>query len=146
MNSGVESEDRNEYSPSSIRLMRVLMGFLFAFALFLIEVGISEIVLGNDIQCRENARSSRLALDPYAACLPELVHYFFVVLNKGPFSILSYQIPNVGAWIVTGGFYGILGGFLAQFTPRIAAIIFLGIHLLILAVLTMLTFFANYIF
>jgi hypothetical protein len=146
MNSDVDLEDGNDYSPSSIRIMRFLMGFLFVIALFLIEVGISEIILGNDFQCREYARSSRLALDPYAACLPELVHYFFIVLNRGPFGILGYQIPDIGAWLVTGGFYGILGGFLAQFTPRAAIIIFLGIHMIALGILTVLTFFANYIF
>ena len=70
----------------------------------------------------------------------------FMVLSKGPFAIVATQAQSLIAWIVTGGFYGIAGGFLAQFTPRMAIGIFLGIPLVLLAVIHILTFFSNYIF
>ena len=139
-------EHKNGYSVTNIRLFRFLMGFLFVIAVFLIEIGISEIILENDFHCREVARSSRIALDPYAACLPEVVHYFFIVLFRGPFAIIATQVSNVVAWLFTGSLYGILGGFLAQFTPRIAIGIFFAIHILALVIMTILTFFSNYIF
>lgn len=146
MSSGLDGEDRNEYSLRSIRLMRFLMGFLLVVALFLIEVGISEIVLDKDFRCREIARSARLALDPYAACLPEIVHYFFIVLSRGLFAIVGTQIHNAIAWLLMGSLYGILGGFLGQFTPRIALGIYAAIRIVALVIMTILTFLLNYIF
>ena len=145
MNSGVDVEEKNGYSSNSIRLMRFLMGFLFAVALFLIEIGISEIVLGDDIRCREAARSARLVLDPYVACLPEAVHYFLLVLSRGPFAIVGAQIHSGVAWLLSGSLYGLVGGGLAQFTPRIAIEIYLGIHIVALVLMTILAFFSSFI-
>jgi len=145
MNSDMDVEDKNDYSPNSIRLMRFLMGFLFAVALFLIEIGISEIILGDDIRCREAARSARLVLDPESACLPEAIHYFLLVLSRGPFAIVGTQIQSVVAGLLTGSLYGIIGGVLAQFTPRIAIGIYMGIHIVSLVLMTILAFFSNFI-
>ena len=146
MKTGADMEEKNGYSPNSIRLMRFLMGFLFTTAIFLIEIGISEIVLSDNLRCRETAQSARLALDPDVACLPEVIRYFFMVLSRGPFAIVGTQIQSLIAWFVTGSFYGVVGGLLAQFTPRMAIGIFLGVHIVLLAVMTILTFFSNYIF
>jgi hypothetical protein len=145
MKDGMDLVEENGSSPNSIRLMRFLMGFLFVLGLFLIEIGIAEIILGNDFRCRETARSARLALDPYAACLPEATHYFFQVLSRGPFAIVGTQIASPIAWLVTGTLYGFLGGFLAQFSPRMAIVIYSGVHVAALFIMTVLTFLSNFI-
>ena len=85
-------------------------------------------------------------MDPYSVCLPEVVHYFFIALSRGPFAVVATQTANMIAWVLTGSVYGILGGFLGQFTPRIGLGIYTAIHILALVIMTILTFFANYIF
>lgn len=139
-------EEKSSFTKESFRLMRFLMGFLFALALFLVEIGIAEIVLGNDLRCREIAQSGRVVLDPDAACLPEGIHYSLLVLSRGPFTIVGSQVPSAFAWILTGGLYGIVGGFIALFTAtRLGVGIYLGIHALALVLMTILAYISRFI-
>jgi hypothetical protein len=129
----------------NVRLMRSLVGFFFAVGLILIEMGIAELVLRRNIECIVYAESGILALNPDEVCLPEGVRYFVTVLTHGPLSI-SQSNPNlIMAWSINLLLYGIVGGILAQFPPRSAISIFLIIHILAVAALTMLTFLLAFI-
>lgn len=145
MNSANFPDDQSLNSSSPQRLIRFILGFLFVLAFFLVEIGISEIVLVNDAQCREAARSGKLVLDPYDACLPEVLYHFFNVLSRGPFAIIAAGVEATFAWFVTGTFYGLIGGILAQFTPRFALGVWFGVHLGSLILMTAIAFISNYI-
>jgi hypothetical protein len=132
----------NDNSMSSFRIMRFLMGFLFALALFLVELGVSYILLNNDTRCWEIAQSSRVWMDPESTCLPEVVRIFLLALSKGPFTLVQSEVNSSIAWAVTGAIYAILGGFLAQFPSRFAVSVYLVIHALALIVITV----ASYLF
>jgi hypothetical protein len=134
-----------DHSPTSMRLMRFLMGFLFALALFLVELGISYILLDNDTRCWEVAQSSQVGMDPQSTCLPEGIRYFLLALSKGPFAALRVEVSSSVAWIVTGSIYAVLGGFLAQFPPRFAASVYLALHALAIIILTVIAYLLRYI-
>jgi hypothetical protein len=136
---------KNDQSIESVSMMRFLMGFLLALGLFLLELGISQVVLSNDARCREAIQSGRLVLDPNEECLPEGMYYFMIALSKGPFASAHSKVSAPVAWIVTGGMYGVLGGILAMVSKRLAVGIFLGIHALGLIILTIVAYLSNYI-
>lgn len=138
-------EIKNEGSIVPPDLMRFLMGFLLVVGLFLFELGISQIVLANDARCRETLLSGRLASDPNEVCLSEGINYFLQALSRGFFASVHSEVSTVMAWILTGGIYGLLGGFLTLFAQKWAIGIFLGIHTLALIILTFLAYISNYI-
>jgi hypothetical protein len=126
-------------------MMRFLMGFLLALGLFLLELGISQIVLSDDAHCREVIQSGRLISDPDEECLSEGMYYFMIALSRGPFASAHSNVQAPIAWMITAGIYGILGGILSVVARRLAIGIFLGIHVLGLVVLTFLAYLSNYI-
>jgi hypothetical protein len=121
------------------------MGFLLALGLFLLELGISQIVLSDDAHCREVIQSGRLISDPDEECLSEGMYYFMIALSRGPFASAHSNVQAPIAWMITAGIYGILGGILSVVARRLAIGIFLGIHVLGLVVLTFLAYLSNYI-
>lgn len=135
-------EDRSARSRS---LMRFLMGFLLALSLFMIELGISQVLLVRDTRCKEVVQTGRLLQDPEAECLSEGIYYFLTALSRGLFASVHSQVPSVAAWILTGIIYGILGGILFTFIQRLAMAFYLGIHALALVILTFIAYFSNYI-
>ena len=136
------SDDR---SITSVNMMRFLMGFLLALGLFLLELGVSQIVLSDDAHCREVIQSGRLISDPDEECLSEGMYYFMIALSRGPFASAHSNVQAPIAWMITGGIYGILGGILSVVARRLAIGIFLGIHALGLIVLTFVAYLSNYI-
>jgi hypothetical protein len=135
---------KNDRSIITVNLMRFLMGFLLALGLFLLELGISQIVLSNDARCRGVVQSGRLLSDPGEECLSEGVYYLMVALSRGPFVSAHSTVQAPIAWITTGVVYGILGGILSVVTRRLAIGIFLGIHALVVVVLTFVAYLSNY--
>jgi hypothetical protein len=135
----------NDRSITSVNMMRFLMGFLLALGLFLLELGISQIVLSDDAHCREVIQSGRLISDPDEECLSEGMYYFMIALSRGPFASAHSNVQAPIAWMITAGIYGILGGILSVVARRLAIGIFLGIHVLGLVVLTFLAYLSNYI-
>ena len=135
----------HDRSVTSVNTMRFLMGFLLALGLFLLELGISQIVLSDDARCREVIQSGRLTSDPDEECLSEGMYYFMVALSRGPFASAHSNVQAPIAWMITGGIYGILGGILSVVARRLAIGIFLGIHALGLVVLTFVAYLSNYI-
>jgi hypothetical protein len=135
----------NHQSTTSVNVMQFLLGFLLALAVFLVELGVSQIILNNDKHCREVVQSGRLFSNPDDECLTEGIYYFMLALSRGPFASAHSNVPSIMAWMITGLMYGILGGFLATFTRKLAVGIFFGIHAMGLVILTLLAYLSNYI-
>ena len=135
----------HDHSNTSISLMRFLMGFLLAISLFLLELGVSQIVLSGNEDCKEVLQSGRIVSDPHDECLSEGVYYFMVALSRGPFASMHSKVGAPIAWVLTGVIYGVLGGILSTFIRRFAIVIFLGIHVLGLVILTLMAYLSNYI-
>jgi hypothetical protein len=130
---------------TSVSVMRFLMGFLFALSLFLVELGVSQIFLVNESNCRDISESGRLGPNPDEECLSEGIHYFLLAVSRGPFAAAQSNVAPFMAWTVTGVVYGLLGGIIVSLTRRFAVGIFLGIHALGLIMLTLVAYFSNYI-
>jgi hypothetical protein len=138
-------EMKNEGSIDSRVLMRFLMGFMLVLGLFLFELGISQIALAGEARCRENLESGRLLSTASEKCMSEGIYYFLQALSRGPFATAHSEVPNALAWILTGGVYGVIGGFLTLLAQKWAVGIFLGIHALALVILTFIAYISNYI-
>jgi len=136
---------KKNLSMNSVVLMRFLMGFLLALALFCIELGVSQIVLNKDAHCRQLGESGRLLTNLDEECLSEGAYYFMVTLSRGPFSSSNSSVQPIIASSLAGMIYGILGGLLAVFARKYAIIIFLGIHVLILIIFTFIAYITNFI-
>jgi hypothetical protein len=130
---------------TSVSVMRFLMGFLFALSLFLVELGVSQILLSKEARCRDITESGRLGPNPHEECLSEGVHYFLLAVSRGPFASVHSNVPPSLAWTFTGVVYGILGGIIISLTRRFAVGIYLGIHALGLIILTLIAYLSNYI-
>jgi hypothetical protein len=135
----------NNQSVFSLGWMRFFMGFLFALGFFMVELGISRVLLVKDVHCKEVIQTSRLLQDPKKECLPEGVYYFLIALSRGPFASTHSEVPSPVAWMVTGIIYAVVGGSLANFAQRFAAAIYLGFQALALVVLTFIAYLSNFI-
>lgn len=134
-----------EYSTSSLRLMRFLMGFLIVLGLILVEIGIADIYLDKDTKCREAIPSGRIIVDPHTICTSEVGIYFLNALSRGPFAAERSEVPDILAWVVMGLSYGIVAGFLAQFPQRTAIVVFIVIHIVALISFTVIAYVSTFI-
>ena len=132
-------------STVTLRAMRFLMGFLIAAGLILVEIGIAEILLERDAECRASIQSARLVVDPYTHCTPEAGMYFLTALSRGPFAAENSEVPQILVWIVMGTSYGAIAGFLAQFPRRTSILVFAGFHVLALFSFTVIAFTSTFI-
>ncbi len=126
-------------------MMRFLMGFLLALALILVEIGIAQIFLDRDANCRERISSGRIVVDPHSVCTPEIGINLLNALSRGPFSSTRSEVSPIMAWVVSGISFGILGGFLAQFPRRTALSFFFGLHLAAIFLFTTIACLSQYI-
>jgi hypothetical protein len=133
------------YSNNTLRMMRFLMGFLLALALILVEIGIAQIFLDRDANCRERISSGRIVVDPHSVCTPEIGINLLNALSRGPFSSTRSEVSPIMAWVVSGISFGILGGILAQFPGRTAISIFFGLHLVAIILFTTIAYLSQYI-
>ena len=134
-----------EKSTTTLRAMRLLMGFLIVAGIILVEIGIAEILLVRDAECRESVQSARLVVDPYEFCTPEAGMYFLGALSRGPFATENSEVPQILAWTLMCIAYGIIAGFLAQFPRRTAILGFIGFHILALISFTVVAFTSTFI-
>ncbi len=125
--------------------MYLVLGALLTSAIILIEVGIGDIFLSRDMECREMVYSSRILSDPELICLPEGVHYFLRALSRGPFASVNSEVSSPIAWIVLWISYAILGGLLAIFPSRSSIGIFLGVHIFAITLFTFLAYLSNFL-
>jgi hypothetical protein len=130
---------------TSVSVMRFLMGLLFALSLFLVELGVSQILLSKEAHCRDITESGRLGPNPDDECLSEGVHYFLLALSRGPFASAHSEVSPTMAWIITGVVYGLLGGIIITLTRKFAVGIYLGIHAIGLIILTLIAYLSNFI-
>lgn len=110
-------------------LHRLLIGLTLALAFIFLQMGIAEIFLGQDLQCRALVDTMRLRYDPGELCLSEINHYLTYVLARGPFS--GYGAAAISAWLGNAILYGVIGAIGALFKPRTALIIFGSLHILL---------------
>lgn len=108
-------------------LHRLLIGLTLALAFIFLQMGIAEIFLGKDLQCR--AVINEMRWYPSGICLSEINHYLTYVLARGPFS--GYGAAAISAWLGNAILYGVIGAIGALFKPRTAIIIFGGLHILL---------------
>ena len=135
----------DKQSGYSVSLMRFLMGCLLALGLFMLELGISQVLLVRNDHCKAVLETGRLLQDPDEECMSEGVYYFLRALSRGPFASVHSNVPSMAAWMMTGVIYGILGGLLVTFVQRFGVAFYLGIHALALVILSFIAYFSNYI-
>ena len=135
----------DKQSGYSVSLMRFLMGCLLALGLFMLELGISQVLLVRNDHCKAVLETGRLLQDPDEECMSEGVYYFLRALSRGPFASVRSNVPSMTAWMMTGIIYGILGGLLVTFVQRLGVAFYLGLHALALVILSFIAYFSNYI-
>lgn len=128
-----------------MRMMRFLMGSILAIGLFLIEMGVAEILLSKDNRCLEMAASAKAGMGRRDECLTEIGRSSLLALSRGPFAVFRKEASPAVAWFVTAVLYAILGGFFAQFAYKIGLGLFLGVHILIVVVLTFMGYISGFI-
>jgi hypothetical protein len=130
---------------TKMRMMRFIMGLLLAMGLFFIEMGVAEILLSKDNRCLEMAASAKSGMGRRDECLSEVSRSAFLALSHGPFAVVGKDAASALAWCITALIYGLMGGFFAQFPYKIGLGLFLGIHVLILVILTLLGYMSGFI-
>jgi hypothetical protein len=115
--------------------LKWIVGAVLALALFLIEAGVAEILIGNDDACREALYRMRLAPDAFSACQPEWVWFMLRALSRGWPWFVKASSPAALGWVVMGIYYAVLGGMSQQFSRRSGWIIFLAFQLATVAII-----------
>jgi hypothetical protein len=130
----------------SYRLQLFLVGGLLALGLILIEAGVGQIMLNRDRTCRETAAGARLGPDPYEVCLSETSLNLVTVMTYG-FPAASNPAPGLfPSLLINGAAALLLGGVFAQLSLRWAIGGYLGLHALVLIVLSIFRFLSTFIF
>jgi hypothetical protein len=119
---------------------RLLLGAMLALALFSFEAGLAHIALARDDACREALASSRVAPAEGAECMSESVQAATNALARGPAGALLHEKMTFVSWALSGILYAILGGACAQLAPGRAVLVYLGIHALVVAVVSFIMF------
>lgn len=122
-----------------------LMGALLAMAFFLIAAGVVEISIAIDQDCRDSVASVRLAPDPFTVCLPEWKHYGLRAASRGVVWVLNPEAAPILGWLVMGLIYAILGGISAQVFGRKGIIVFIGLVLAVVALISGLGYMKTFI-
>ncbi len=124
---------------------RLAVAMLLAAAIFLIEAGVSEIMLANDATCREGLAYQRLAPPPEDACLPEWQGYMLRAVSRGVVGLLLPNAPAILATLTMAAIYVLLGGACSQLTMRWGVAVFAASQFALTALLAGLMYVAQYI-
>jgi hypothetical protein len=124
---------------------RVLIGALIAAAFFLVEAGIIEIVLGLDQECREAAARMRLDPDPFTVCIPEWQWLFLHSASRGFLWLINQSAPALLAGLTMAVVYSLIGAMSASIFRGRGVIVFLAIHIMIVASVAGLSYLSRYI-
>jgi len=106
-----------------------ILGAILALALFLVEAGVAQILIGSDLTCREALSRMRLAPDAFTACQPEWIWFMLRALSRGWVWLMDASSPAAVGWLVMGGYYAVLGGMSQQLSRRSGWLIFLALQL-----------------
>ncbi len=124
---------------------RALIGALLAASFFLIEAGVIEIILGMDQECRRAVGSLRLAPDPFSVCMPEWQWMFLHAASRGILWLFDASIPAILAGLGMGVLYAIVGAISAAVFRIRGFLVYLGIHIFLVAAVAGLSYLGRYI-
>ena len=124
---------------------RLLLGAVFALALFSFEAGLAYIALGRDAVCRESLALARVAPADGSGCMSELAVAATNALAHGPAGVLLQEKMTLASWALSILVYAILGGACAQMRPGQAVLTYLGIHAFVLLVVSFIAFIGPHI-
>jgi len=124
---------------------RALVGALVAASFFLVEAGVIEIILGVDLECRRSIRSLRLAPDPFTVCMPEWQWLFLNSASRGFVWFLNQAASALLAGLIMGVVYSILGAVCAYLFRLRGILVYLAVHLAIVAGVAGLSYLGQYI-
>jgi len=119
---------------------RLLLGAMFALALFTFEAGLATIGLGRDAACHASLATARVAPAEGSGCLSELALAATNALARGPAGMLLQEEMTFASWALSLAVYAILGGACAQVAPGRAVLTFLGVHAFVLLVVFIIRF------
>lgn len=122
-----------------------LVGALLAMAFFLVAAGIVEIAIAIDQDCRDAVALVRLSPEPFTVCLPEWKYYSLRAASRGVIWLVNSEAPPFLGWIVMSIIYAVIGGMSAQTLKRQGIILFLGLILILTAVIAGLGFMKKFI-
>ncbi len=122
-----------------------LVGALLAVAFFLIAAGVVEIAIAIDQDCRDSVASVRLSPDPFTVCLPEWKYYGLRAASRGVVWSLNPEAAPIFGWLVMGLIYAFLGGISAQVFGRKGIIVFLGLVIALVALISGLGYMKTFI-
>jgi hypothetical protein len=127
------------------RILAFLVGALAVAAIFLVEAGLSEIVLARDAECIEAAERMRFGPPARLSCLPELVTDLLRAVSRGFIQVAAPGAADLVAWIGMALFYAIVGGTISQLSFRWAVSGYLALHLLVVLVVGSIGYLSRYI-
>ncbi len=127
------------------RAQRFIIGFLFGMSFILIVAGVAEVLLARNEVCLESLSGFRLAPDPNEVCMSEFSFFLTRGLSRGAIGTLNLSSSPFIAWSVMAVLYGLLGGGLAQLSPRVAIAGFLIVFLLLLMVFMSVDYMSQFI-
>lgn len=122
-----------------------IVGALFAGALFLVEAGIAEILIAIDQDCRASISSVRLAPDPFDVCASEMQWYLARATSRGIVWVVNRDSAPIVGWLTMGFIYALTGGLSAQTFRGKGIVAFLIAQVGIIAALTGLGYFRQFI-
>jgi hypothetical protein len=122
-----------------------IVGALLAGALFLIEAGVSEIMIAVDQECREAISSLRLAPDVFEVCGSEWQWYLVRATSRGISWVVNEDSAPIIGWLSMGLIYSLLGGLSARYFRARGIIAFLLAQAGLIAALMGLGYFRQFI-
>ena len=114
-------------------------------AFFLIAAGFVEIAIAIDQDCRDSVAVVRLSPDPFTVCLPEWKYYGLRAASRGVVWLFNPEVTPILGWVVMGLIYAILGGISTRVSGPRGIIIFLGLVVAIVALISGLGYMKTFI-
>jgi hypothetical protein len=109
---------------------------MLALALFAFEAGLANIALSRDAGCQASLASARVAPAAGSGCLSDLAREATNALARGPGSALRPGNMTLISWAVSVVAFALLGGACAQLSPGRGVLVFLGVHVVLTAVVS----------
>jgi hypothetical protein len=132
-------------SRSRARFQILIIGALLGVSVFLFEAGIAEIMLAEDVQCRQGFSDYRLRPDPVNFCMPE---WQTLMLGSASLGVVGLFFPTVAqavAWLLMGALYAGLGAACSQLQDKWSVFVFAFLNILLIALVAGLGYLSQYI-
>jgi hypothetical protein len=122
-----------------------LIGALLALALYLVEAGIAEILIGSDAVCRQALTRQRLAPNPFTACQAEWIWFMLRAAARGWVWLFNSHTPLLPAWFSMGVYYAFAGGISAPLDRISRVLLFLLVQVGTIAIISGLGYLRQFI-